>query len=448
VTWSAPASNGSPITSYTVTPYIGTSAQPATTITGSPPATSATITGLTNGATYTFTVTASNAVGTGPASAASNAVTPAATASPQFVQQAVGHALKVPSLAVTPGASLTAGNRLVVEVGVWNSAHATTASVKDSAGDTFTELLHFQASDGTEMSIWTAPVTAGGGTIPAITATPTSSADLGVAVLEYSGLSTAAGTAVVDQSAQASGTTKTAAAVSTPATAPTSASKELVLGFYVDSGFGDTLMARMGFNGRVNLSPAPDMEFVAEDALTGAAGATPSASVQTGASTVWLMTTIVLKAAPLAEPPAAPAAAPAHVLATPANGGAIVTWTAPPNHGSPITTYTVTPYVGSRRLKSTRLKSTMVSATSAAIVGLKNGTRYRFTVAAKNALGSGPTSRPTNTIRPSRSALWAFWCTPFAMPAGAAGSLISSLTAGKFVLPDGQAVIWAATAKR
>ena len=53
VTWSAPANNGSPITSYTVTPYLGSTAQTATTITGSPPATSTTITGLINGDTYT-----------------------------------------------------------------------------------------------------------------------------------------------------------------------------------------------------------------------------------------------------------------------------------------------------------------------------------------------------------------------------------------------------------
>ena len=67
---------GSPLTKYTVTPFIGTTAQTPTTVTGSPPATSVTVSGLSAGTTYTFKVSATNAVGTGPQSAASNAVTP------------------------------------------------------------------------------------------------------------------------------------------------------------------------------------------------------------------------------------------------------------------------------------------------------------------------------------------------------------------------------------
>jgi hypothetical protein len=409
VSWSAPADDGSPITGYTITPYVGSTPQTPTTIAGSPPATSATITGLQNGTTYTFTVAATNAVGTGPASAASNAVTPTATTSPAFVQQVSGHGHGA-SLSVTPGLSLTAGNRLVVEVGVWNSSGATTSSVQDAAGDTFTELLHFKASDGTEMSVWTAPVSAGAATKPKITATPTSAADIGVAALEYAGLSSAAGTAVLDRTAQASGKTKAAAVVTTPATAPTSEANELVLGLYADSGFDDNLMARMGFNGRVNVSPTGDMELVAEDALTGAAGATPSTSVQSGASTVWLMATVTLRPAPVTEAPAAPDAAPAHLLASPANGSATVTWTAPPNEGSRITTYTVTPYRGSQRLEST-----VVSGTSAAIGGLRDDTGYRFTVTARNALGAGPRSSFTNTVKPSSTLFPALWCSPALM---------------------------------
>lgn len=75
VTWTAPTNTGgSPITGYTVTPYIGTTAQPARTFTTT--ATTQTITGLTNGTAYTFRVAARNAVGLGPASTPSAAVTP------------------------------------------------------------------------------------------------------------------------------------------------------------------------------------------------------------------------------------------------------------------------------------------------------------------------------------------------------------------------------------
>jgi hypothetical protein len=77
VSWTAPSDNGgSTITKYTVTPFIGSTAQTPVTVTGSPPATSTTVSGLTNGTTYTFTVSATNATGTGPASSPSNAVTP------------------------------------------------------------------------------------------------------------------------------------------------------------------------------------------------------------------------------------------------------------------------------------------------------------------------------------------------------------------------------------
>jgi len=74
VTWTAPPANGSPITGYTVTTYLGGAAVGTT-----PAGTSVhsiVITGLTNGQSYTFTVTATNSVGTGPPSAHSNPVSP------------------------------------------------------------------------------------------------------------------------------------------------------------------------------------------------------------------------------------------------------------------------------------------------------------------------------------------------------------------------------------
>jgi hypothetical protein len=95
------------------------------------------------------------------------------------------------------------------------------------------------------------PKTSGGGTRPTIKVTPTAKADL--ATLEYSGLSTASGIGAIDQTAQKSGTTSAAATVSSGATSgPTTADGELVVGFYVDSGFGDTLTTGSGFTGRTD----------------------------------------------------------------------------------------------------------------------------------------------------------------------------------------------------
>jgi hypothetical protein len=293
VTWTAPSSNGgSAITGYVVTPFIGSVAQSP--VSAGPSATSATVTGLTNGTAYSFTVSATSAIGTGQASAQSNVVTPTAVAAPAFVQSATAHGLNKTTLTVTPTNAVTAGNRLIVEVGLWNYTDPTATSVTDSAGNVYTEVLHFVASDGTEQSIWTAPITAGGGTKPVVTARSSVTADVGVVVLEYSGLSSAAGAAAVDVSASRSGTTSSAASVSSRATAAATASGELALGFYADSGFGTTPTAASGWGMRARIAGASDMDMLVEDQSV-AAGGTPNATVSTAANTVWLMSTVVFK---------------------------------------------------------------------------------------------------------------------------------------------------------
>ena len=396
VAWTAPATGGSPITSYTVTPFLGGNAQATTTVTGSPPATSTAVTGLTNGSSYTFTVTAANAVGTGPESTASNAVTPTAATAPSFVQQASTHAAAASSISVTPTAPLGSGNRLVVEVGVWKGTKATTSSVTDSAGDTFTEVSHFTGPDQTEQSVWTAPITAGAGGDPTVTAKFSSAADGAITVLEYSGLSAAAGAGAVDQQSSASGTTTTAGSVSSGPTTATGAANELAVGFYSDSGFGDTLTAGSGYTARTNISGTGDMELLAEDQAVGA-GAKPAASAGTGAKTIWEMATVVFKAGSQA-PPTAPAA-PTSIAATAGDKSAKVTWSAPANGGSPITSYTVTPFVGSVAQPTTVITGTP-PATSATVTGLTDGTAYTFTVTATNGVGTGPQSAPSNQVTP------------------------------------------------
>jgi hypothetical protein len=195
----------------------------------------------------------------------------------------------VRSVSVTPKNAVASGDRLIVEVGAWGAAHPTTSAVTDSAGDTFTELLHFTASDGTEMSIWSAPITTGAGAKPVISAAVTASADVGVAALEYAGI---AASTPVDVSAHNTGTTTTAQNVSSGSTPATHGASELAIGFYADSGFGTALTADPGYTARVNLSPFGDADLLVEDAMVNA-GSTPAPSIGTGAKTVWLAATVV-----------------------------------------------------------------------------------------------------------------------------------------------------------
>ena len=295
VRWTAPDDGGSTITSYTVTPYANGLAQPTTTVNGDPAPTTATVSGLTNGTSYTFTVTATNEIGTSPAAAPSSPITPSATPAPVLVLATSGHTGTATSLGMSLPSNTLAGDRLVVETGIWSAGNATAKSVTDSAGDKFTELVHFVAGDGTEESVWSAPITSGSSGPPLVSVTPSAAADIGASVLEYSGLSTVSDATVVDRSAHAVG--KTGAArrtVASGATPATSAGNELALGFYADSGFGDSLTAGSGWTSGSRSPTFGDMEVLAQDQVAWA-GATPNATVATGANTYWLMSTLVLK---------------------------------------------------------------------------------------------------------------------------------------------------------
>ena len=87
-----------------------------------------------------------------------------------------------------------------------------------------------------------------------------------------------------------------------------------------------------------------------------------------------------------------PPAAPTNVVATAGGDGtATVTWTAPTSDGgSPIGGYVV----------RTGGTSQVAAGTSHVFTGLTNGTTYAFTVAATNAVGTGPTSTASNAVVP------------------------------------------------
>jgi hypothetical protein len=88
VSFFPPANNGSAITGYVVTPYIGTVAQPAQTFNST--ASSQVVTGLVNGTTYRFKVSARNARGTGPKSGYTLAIVVGAPKAPTSLTATAG----------------------------------------------------------------------------------------------------------------------------------------------------------------------------------------------------------------------------------------------------------------------------------------------------------------------------------------------------------------------
>ncbi|MFH5880521.1 fibronectin type III domain-containing protein [Arthrobacter sp. NA-172] len=91
---------------------------------------------------------------------------------------------------------------------------------------------------------------------------------------------------------------------------------------------------------------------------------------------------------------------PTGVAATAGNAQATVSWTAPNNGGSAITSYAVTPHAGATTLTPVTVTGAP-PATNTTVTGLSNGTAYTFTVTATNAVGTSTASTSSAPVTPT-----------------------------------------------
>jgi Domain of unknown function (DUF4082)/Fibronectin type III domain/Bacterial Ig domain len=428
VSWNAPSGGGGPVTTYTVTPYIGSEAQPASTVNGSPPGTNLKLAGLTNGVSYTFTVQASNTNGAGPVSERSNAVTPTSLTAPSAptavaASAATGQALVSWTEPSSNGGSAITGYTVTPYAG-------SSAQTPTEVGPGSTSAVVKGLSNGTAYTFVVAAANAIGSSSPSAPSGPVTPQDTifdfasPATVDSGDGSSTEVG---VKFSSEVFGSVsgvrfyKAAANTGTHLGSLWSASGTLLASatFANESASG---WQQVSFSTPVLISPgvtylaayfAPKGHYslsssafassgVSNPPLQALANPISANGVFAHSATGTFPTTAFSATNYWIDVDFVPAAVPGQVTnvsATAGNGSASVSWSAP-SSGGPVTAYTITPYIGSEAQPPTTVTGSPPSST-ATIKGLTNGTTYTFTVQASNFNGAGTASEPSNSATPT-----------------------------------------------
>lgn len=463
VGWTTPNNNGSPVTGYTITPYIGAEAQAPQVFNST--ATIQFVTGLSNGTTYTFKVTATNANGTGPA-ATTNPVVVGAPTTPGFPTAVPGidtartswlasaaNGAPIQGYIVTPyiGSTpqtptnftgtgtfryvggLTSGVSYSFRVVAYNSYGSS------PEGQTRVILEGSPAQPGFQQA---APANASARvkyTLPAVNSAPIQS----FTVWPVQG--STVGAPQVFDTPSATQLTVTGltnglsysfriAATNAVGTGPYSTTAAVTVGAPTAPGFpsaqpGDTT-ARVAWqassdNGSAitayKITPYIGTTAQAPQVFNSTARSQTVTGLVNG--TTYTFQVVALNAVG-ASPVSATApievgtpTAPAWPSAKPGNASAIVSWLAAAANGSPVTGYTITPYLGSAALPPQVFDST---ATSQVVTGLTNGLSYTFRIVATNAVGSGPYATAGSVVVGTPSAI--------AKPTAAAGAASATVT--------------------
>jgi hypothetical protein len=445
VTWIAPSSGG-PVGAYTITPYVGTEAQPSTTVEGNPPGTNVTIKGLTNGISYTFTVQASNANGAGPVSAPSNAVTPAALTAPA-APTGVGASAATAQALVSWSEPASNGGSPITAYKVTPYLGSTAQTPVEVAGSTTSAIVKGLANGSSYTftvsavnAIGSSPQSAASGAVtPQDTifdfATPATvdsgdaaSTELGVKFTsEVFGLvngirfyKATANTGTHVGSLWTSTGTLLASATFTGETGSgwqqvnfstpvaINANTTYVAGYLAPKGHYSITTSAFATEGFANAPLAALANTVSANGVFASSATSTFPTSTFNATNYWVDVDFM------------PAPAPgqvASVSATAGIGSASVNWSAP-SSGGPVTTYTITPYIGTEAQPATTVTGSP-PATSAKVSGLTNGATYTFTVQASNPNGSGPASEHSNAVTPTS-------VNPPSAPTGVAASAATS----------------------
>jgi Domain of unknown function (DUF4082)/Fibronectin type III domain len=428
VTWSAPATGGTP-SSYKITPYAG--ATPQATKTVAAPATGATVTGLTTGTAYTFTVTASNDSGAGAESAPSNAVTPITTTVPAAptgvaARPASSSALVTWTVPSSDGGKPITGQTVTPYIGTAAqapkavSATATSATVTGlTNGDDYTFVVTATNDNGdsvgsaqsNSITPWatifdfTAPGTVDGFDPSAVEVGVkfTSDVDGDVTGIRFYKATANTGTHIGSlwsaggsRLAQVTFTNETGsgwqhATFSTPVTI--SAGTTYVASYFAPNGHYS--LTSNGLSSAVN---SPPLHAVGNATSPNGVYGYGSASLFPTGSFLATDYGVDLLFKPTGRP-----GAPTAVQATAGNASATVAWTAPSSGGAP-TSYKVTPYVGSTAQTPKTITGSPL-ATSTKLTGLTPGASYTFTVQAIDPAGGGPQSSNSNAVVPNGASL-------------------------------------------
>ncbi len=441
VAYTAPNNGGSAITQYTATSSPGGKTGTLST-SGSG---TITVSGLSNGTAYSFSVKATNAVGTGAASSASNSVTPATVPSAPTVGVAIrgnglatvaytapnngGSAITQYTATSSPGGKTgilnTAGNGIITIAGLTNgiaysfSVKATNAlgtGSSSSASNSVTPATVPSAptvgvairGNGSATVAYTAPNN-GGSAITQYTATSSPGGKTGIlntagnGTITVSGLTngTAYTFTVKATNAVGTGSSSSASNSVTPATVPSAPT----VGVAIRGNGSATVAYTAPNNGGSAIT-----QYTATSSpggKTGTLSTSGNGTITVSGLSNGTAYTFTVKAtnavgtgssssASNSVTPATVPSAPTVGVAIRGNGSATVAYTAPYNGGSSITKYTATSSPGGK----TGILNTAGNGTIS-VSGLTNGTPYRFSVKATNALGTGAASSLSASVTPA-----------------------------------------------